>query len=293
MRHITVLIISSNFDPASVNIKNHLLKQTNWEEINSFDQNSVYQNKELKNLIIITINDRKITHENLEKEVKDELGINPKQAIFISRHTSKTGEPTLTVHPIGNYGAAEFGGKNKTLVKSSPKIMTNLLRILNQKAIQEKLYHKICFEVTHHGPYMSIPTLFIEVGSNEEEWVKNKPAEAVAKSLLEHLKEYLYEEDMPKDTPVILGIGGGHYAPRFTDVALEKNVAFGHMIPKYQIEEGNIDDAMLEQAIEKTPNIKGVYFHRKSLKKSQIREYKQWFDQKDIPMISSKELVDL
>ena len=98
---------------------------------------------------------------------------------------------------------------------------------------------------------------------------------------------------MPKDTPVILGIGGGHYAPRFTDVALEKNVAFGHMIPKYQIEAGNIDDAMLEQAIEKTPNIKGVYFHRKSLKKSQIREYKQWFDQKDIPTVSSKELVDL
>ena len=293
MRHITVLIISSNFDPASVNIKNHLLKQTNWEEINSFNQNPVYQSKELKNIIIITINDRKITHENLEKEVKDKLGISPKQAIFISRHTSKTGEPTLTVHPIGNYGTAEFGGKNKTLVKSSPKIMTNLLRILNQKAIQEKLYHKICFEVTHHGPYMNIPTLFIEVGSNKEEWVKNKPAEVVAKSLVEHLKKYLYEEDMPKETPAILGIGGGHYAPRFTDVALEKNVAFGHMIPKYQIEEGNIDDAMLEQSIEKTPNIKGVYFHRKSLKKSQIREYKQWFNQKDIPMISSKELVDL
>ena len=290
---MVVLIISSTIDPASINIKNNILKQTTWKEINTFNDNPVLQHTKMKDIILVTINDRKITHENLEKEVKDKLGINPKQAIFISRHTSKTGEPTLTVHPIGNYGTAEFGGKNKTLVKSSPKIMTNLLRILNQKAIQERLYHKICFEVTHHGPYMGIPTLFIEVGSNKEEWVKSKPAEVVAKSLIEHLKEYLYEEDMPKDTQVILGIGGGHYAPRFTDVALEKNVAFGHMIPKYQIEEGNIDDAMLEQSIEKTPNIKGVYFHRKSLKKSQIREYKQWFDQKDIPMISSKELVDL
>ena len=293
MRHITVLIISSNIDPASVNIKNHLLKQTKWEEINTFNQNPVYQHTEIKNIIMITINDRKITHENLEEEVKEKLEIKPRQAIFISRHTSKTGEPTLTVHPIGNYGTAEFGGKNNTLVKSSPKIMTKLLRILNQNAIKEKLYHKVCFEVTHHGPYMGIPTLFIEVGSNKEEWVKNKPAELVAKSLLEHLKEYLYEEDMPKDTQVILGIGGGHYAPRFTDVALEKNVAFGHMIPKYQIEAGNIDNTMLEQAIEKTPNIKGVYFHRKSLKKSQIREFKQWFDQKDIPSVSSKELADL
>ena len=293
MRHITVLVISSNIDPASVNIKNHLLNQTNWEEINTFNQNPVYQHTEIKNIIMITINDRKITHENLEEDVKEKLKISPKQAIFISRHTSKTGQPTLTVHPIGNYGTAEFGGKNNILVKSSPKIMTNLLRILNQNAIQEKLYHKVCFEVTHHGPYMSIPSLFIEVGSNKEEWVKNKPAKVVAKSLLEHLKKYLYEENMPKDTPVVLGIGGGHYAPRFTDVSLEKNVAFGHMIPRYQIEAGNIDNTMLEQAIEKTPNIKGIYFHRKSLKKSQIRDYKQWFDQKSIPSISSKELTDL
>jgi D-aminoacyl-tRNA deacylase len=293
VRHITVLIISSNIDPASVNIKNHLLKQTKWKEINTFNQNPVYQNTEIKNIIMITINDRKITHENIDKEISGKLEIKPKQAIFISRHTSKTGEPSLTVHPIGNYGKAEFGGKNKTLVESSPKTMTNLLRILNQNAKQEKLYHKICFEVTHHGPYIGIPTLFIEVGSNKDEWVKNKPAKTVAKSLLEHLKTYQYEEDMPKDTPVIIGIGGGHYAPRFTDVALEKNVAFGHMIPRYQIEAENIDDTMLEQAIQKTPNIEAVYFHRKSLKKSQIREYKQWFDQKGIPSISSKELEGL
>jgi D-aminoacyl-tRNA deacylase len=293
VRHITVLIISSNIDPASLNIKNHLLKQTKWEEINSFENNPVYQKKDEKDIIMITINDRKITHDNLDDELKKKLKILPKQAIFISRHTSKTGEPTLTVHPIGNYGKAEFGGKNKTLVKSAPKTMTSLLRLLNQNAKEEKLYHKVCFEVTHHGPFLKIPTLFIEVGSTEEEWIKTKPGKVVAQSLLQHFKKYLYEEDMPKDMPVILGVGGGHYAPRFTDVALEKEVAFGHMVPRYQIEAGNINDEMLEQAIAETPNITAVYFHRKSLKKSQIREYKQWFESNGIRSVSSKKLPDL
>ena len=293
MRYITILIISSTIDPASNNIKNHLLELSKWEEIDSFNQNPVFKNSEWENIILITISDRKITHENIDKEIKDKLKIDPKLAIFISRHTSKTGKPTLTVHPIGNYGKAEFGGKQNTLVKSSPKTMTNLLRILYKITKNEKLYHKVCFEVTHHGPYLEIPTLFIEVGSTEEEWVNAKPAKVVAQTLLQHFKNYQYEEDIPKEIPVIIGVGGGHYAPRFTDVALEKKVAFGHMIPRYQIETENKAEDMFEQALQTTPNVKAVYFHRKSLKKSQIRDYKEWFEQRGIPSISSKELEDL
>jgi len=293
VRTITVLIISSTTEPASANIKKELLKQSNWEEINTFYNNPVYRNTKMKDVVIITINDEKITHEDLDKEVEEKLGIKPKQAIFISRHTSKTGEPTLTVHPIGNYGEAQFGGKTKTLVKTSQKLMTQLLRILKKNAKKEKLYHKVCFEVTHHGPYMNIPTLYVEVGSTEEEWEKQKPAEIVAKSTLELLELYHCEEDLPNDIPVLLGVGGGHYAPRFTDVILEKNAAFGHMIPRYHIDAGNIDGEMFEKALQATPNVKAVYLHRKSLKKSQIREYKEWFENRGIPAISSKELVDL
>jgi len=171
--------------------------------------------------------------------------------------------------------------------------MTQLLRILNKNAKKEKLYHKVCFEVTHHGPYLNIPTMYIEVGSTEEEWKKQKPAEIVAKSTLELLGQYRCEEDMTDEVPVLLGVGGGHYAPRFTDVVLEKNVAFGHMIPRYHIDAGNIDDEMFEKSLQATPNAKAVYFHRKSLKKSQIREYKEWFENRGIPAISSKDLPDL
>jgi len=291
--NITVLIVSSSLDPASINIKERILEQSEWEEIDTFYNNPVFRHLNMKDIVIITINDRKIIHENLDKEIEEKLKLKPKQAIFISRHTSKTGAPTLTTHPIGNYGDAQFGGKPKTLSKSSPRLMTHLLRILKKNAKQANLYHKVCFEVTHHGPYISIPTLFVEVGSNEEEWIKKEPADIVAKSVLALLTSYHYEEDFTDDIPILVGIGGGHYAPRFTDVALEKKIAFGHMIPSYHIDAGNINDEMFEKALQATPNVKGVYFHRKALRKSLVSEYKEWFENIGIPSVSSKELPDL
>jgi D-aminoacyl-tRNA deacylase len=289
---MTVLIIASNKDPASINIKKNLLKISSWEEINSFCDNIVYRHYNMKDVVIITLNDRKIMHENIDKEVEDKLGIKPKQAIFISRHTSKTGQPTLTVHPIGNYGEAHFGGYEKTLSESSPRLMTCLLRIMKKNAKQANLYHQVCFEVTHHGPYLSIPSFFVEVGSTKDEWEKNDPAYIVAKSVLELLDLYHYEKDLPNDIPILIGVGGGHYAPRFTDVVLEKKASFGHMIPTYQLKSGNINEMILEQVIELTPNVSSGYFHRKALKKSQIRQFKKWFEQRGIPIISSKKLQD-
>jgi D-aminoacyl-tRNA deacylase len=290
---MTTLIISSTQDPASTNIKKSLLRQTEWNEINTFFKNSVYQNKKIKNIYIVTINDKTIIHENIEDQVEKQLKIKPTQVIFISRHRSKSGKPTLTTHPIGNYGKADFGGKDKTLTPTLPRMMAELLRIMKKNATEEKLPHQVCYEVTHHGPYMKTPTMFAEVGSNEKEWNKEKPANTVAKSLLELLNKCQYEKNTSNNIPVLIGIGGGHYAPRFTDVALNKKSAFGHMIPSYHIKQGNINTKIFKKAIKATPNVKAVYFHRKALKKSQVTEYGKWFEKQKIPVISSKDLEDL
>jgi D-aminoacyl-tRNA deacylase len=284
---MTILLIASKKDPASINIKNCLLNLSKWYTIDNLYQNNVYKNKNY-NLIIITINDKKIFHDNIDIEVQKELGLKPKLAIFISRHNSKTGNPTLTVHPIGNYGKALFGGKDKKLIKTSPIIMTELLRILKYNANKNNLYHNVCFEVTHHGPDISIPSLFIEVGSNIEEWKKTLPANIVANTLIQYFKLNNNEDDY-SNIPVIIGMGGGHYAPRFTDVALEKKVAFGHMIPTYQINSGTIDINTINRAIDNTPNFKGIYIHKKALKKSQVTEFKNLLKKNDIKVFSSKE----
>ena len=48
MKKISVLIVSSNEDPASTNIKKGLLEQSNWKEIDTFFNNPVYKNSRLK-----------------------------------------------------------------------------------------------------------------------------------------------------------------------------------------------------------------------------------------------------
>ena len=290
---MTVLIISSTEDPASTNIKNSLLEQTTWDEHGTFYNSPVFRHASMNNLVIVTIPDKKIRHENIDTEIYEQLHIEPKIAIFLSRHRSKMGEPTLTVHPIGNFGDAKFGGKPKTLIPAAPRMMTHLLRLIKKNLQPTDLKYQVCYEVTHHGPFLKIPTLFVEVGSTEIQWQQKEPASIIASSLLELLAKYHYEEEYPNDIPVLLGIGGGHYAPRFTEVALAKKIAFGHMIPTYQIDGGNIDDEILEKTIQATPNINGVYLHKKELKKSQVTHYRNWFENKGISIISSKNLPDL
>jgi D-aminoacyl-tRNA deacylase len=287
---MTVLIISSSEDPASTNIKTSLLEQTTWEEHGTFYNTPVYRHVSMDNLVIVTIPDKKKRHENIDTEVHEQLHLNPKIAIFLSRHRSKMGEPSLTVHPIGNFGDAEFGGQPKTLVPTAPRMMIHLLRLIKKNLQSTDLRYQVCYEVTHHGPLLKIPTLFVEVGSTEAQWQQKEPASIIATSLLELLTIYHYEEEFPKDIPVLLGIGGGHYAPRFTDVAFQKKVAFGHMIPSYHIDTGIIDWMMIQQAIQNTPDMQGVYLHKKALKKSQVTEYKQLFNDHDIPVISSEDL---
>jgi D-aminoacyl-tRNA deacylase len=290
---MTVLIISSTEDPASTNIKNSLLEQTTWEEHGTFYNTPVFRHALMNNLVIVTIPDKKIRHENIDTEIYEQLRIEPKIAIFLSRHRSKMGEPTLTVHPIGNFGDAKFGGKPKTLVPAAPRMMTHLLRLIKKNLQPTDLKYQVCYEVTHHGPFLKIPTLFVEVGSTEIQWQQKEPAYIIASSLLELLAKYHYEEEYPNNIPVLLGIGGGHYAPRFTEVALTKRIAFGHMIPTYQIDGGNIDDEILKKTIQATPHIEGIYLHKKELRKSQVTQYRTWFENKGISIISSKELLDL
>jgi D-aminoacyl-tRNA deacylase len=115
----------------------------------------------------------------------------------------------------------------------------------------------VCYEVTHHGPFLSTPAFFIEIGSTELEWKNETVAQVIAEVIL----------DMPqcnnKKDEIAIGIGGGHYAPRFTDIALKKKLAFGHMVPAYH--QDCLDQSMIDQLMSSTPNVETVYFHGKTI----------------------------
>jgi D-aminoacyl-tRNA deacylase len=170
--------------------------------------------------------------------------------------------------------------------------MTEGYRLLLKNANKyygEQLEHSTSFEVTHHGPLLDTPSFFIEIGSDDSAWGDKVAGKVIAQTIIDLLTPGL--EAQLKDYPVVIGIGGGHYAPRHSDVARKKQVSFGHMIPNYALEA--ISDRMLIRALERTPNAEGVYFHRKALKKPRYRELKTFFSGKGYKVLQSDDLEEI
>ena len=155
----------------------------------------------------------------------------------------KTRENTIRTHTTGNFGDALYGGYARTLSKAPALHMLKALKTLKEIRDEKNLPYDVTYEVTHHGPTLNTPVMFVESGSTEEEWTDEEALEAVAEAIVASLEP-------EKTDKVAIGVGAGHYAPDFTRLALEENVAFGHMAPKYVAE--FLDEAMLIQMVEKT-----------------------------------------
>ncbi len=197
--------------------------------------------------------------------------------IFASRHRAESRIPTLTVHPIGNYSAADFGGKPGTLSMSAPQFMTSALRSLSVNA--KGLGFNVSFETTHHGPILNSPAFYIEIGSYEELWGREDAAEAIAKTIISVRDDGF---------PVIVCVGGGHYAPRFTEVALARKVAIGHMAANYALD--SLSPEMISQMASMSGGARKVYFHKKGMPKPAYRVLRERFSSNGMEEISSEDL---
>ncbi|MBI4999938.1 MAG: D-aminoacyl-tRNA deacylase [Euryarchaeota archaeon] len=271
-----ILIVSSREDPASANIRGRLLEAATWEGLG--DRLMKHNNS-----LLYDIDDIHITHDDVDGEVRALTDAQIECVIYASRHKSASGKRTLTVHPIGNYGVADFGGRPGALPPSAPQLMTEALRGLATNA--RGLPYGVSFEVTHHGPYIKTPTFYIEIGSSDEYWGDVEAAKAIAKTILGVIS-------LPRrDSPVAIGIGGGHYAPRFTEVALARNVAFGHMVPGYALESDA--EAHIKLAKESTPGATLAYFHRKAMKGPQHKALSEYVESIGLKAVSSDDLPKL
>jgi len=271
-----ILIVSSREDPASTNIGERLLEAAPWEKLGD-------RLLRQGNSLLYGIDDIHITHDNVDGEVRKLTDAPIECVIYASRHKSASGKRTLTVHPIGNYGTAEFGGRPGTLPPSAPQLMTEALRRLSINA--RGLPYGVSYEVTHHGPLIGTPTFYIEIGSSEEFWGDVDAARAIAKTILEIIS-------LPRrNSPVAIGIGGGHYAPRFTEVALSRDVAFGHMVPGYALEQDA--EAHIKLAKESTPGAMLAYFHKKAMKKPQHKALSEFVETIGLKVVSSEDLPKL
>ena len=172
-------------------------------------------------------------------------------AIFMSRHSSASGIPAMTVHPMGNWGPeAKLGGMPRTLSVAAPSPMLSILHILfgSYKDIA------VTYEATHHGPALSVPALFAEFGGSESTINSTEYAKRLAGAVHSFCESYSANRKGEKTSRVVIGIGGTHYPKRFTSLAIEKGYAFSHMMPKHAIlnPDGTDNIGMLEQAIERS-----------------------------------------
>ncbi len=166
--------------------------------------------------------------------------------IFASKHQSEKKEKTLSIHAPGNWRKADFGGESGKICGSSGLFQKFLFEKLCENAKKFKLdEYAITLECTHHGPLLSKPCVFIEIGSTEKEWADRRAAFVISKTIAETIEEF-------KENPyreVAVGIGGPHYCPNFNKIQLDSNVALSHIIPQYSLP---LSEEMIREAIAKT-----------------------------------------
>ena len=187
----------------------------------------------MADVVLIAINSRILWEDHLDVRWKDATGEDVSEVIFPSRHAAKSGKPCLTLHPIGvpHHPLEEeppFGGQSGFAPPPNPRIAP-WWRLLHQKwnvhAIPD---FSLSLEVTHHGPILNVPSLFIEVGSTEPYW-------PILEGLGLTTASSTTWQSHNQGEPVLVTLGGGHYAPKANKLALEPNVWLGHMLANHSL----------------------------------------------------------
>ncbi len=162
------------------------------------------------------------------------------EVIFPSRHSAASGQPSLTVHPVGIPHIGEedeipFGGKPASCPPPNPRLASwyrEILKCGRSSELSEEF--SFTLEVTHHGPWLETPSLFIEIGSTPEHWPRRDAAKILAEIIWQGLGldggDGIGTWDQHKPCKVAVGIGGGHYAPFIGRLAAHEGIWLGHMV---------------------------------------------------------------
>jgi D-aminoacyl-tRNA deacylase len=252
------LIISSELDKAGENIRESLLQRYPFERL----ENNYFYDKN-KDALLVRIKNETIYTDFPEIIIQKEMenyGLTAIDSIFFAtRHKSVAKIPTLTCHTPGNFGNADYGGKDNQVSPSNPlfqKIVLNEIMNLSKKL---DISFEVSLEATHHGPLTGLPTTFIEIGSDETYWGIKEAGDLIASAIYNSLSYNKNE----KPYRIAAGIGGGHYCPKFTEIMLNTDIAIGHVIAKYNTP---VTDSMLRELIKKSEHLDVIFLDWKGIK---------------------------
>ena len=228
-------LILSKMDKASITMLERLKEIENFDDIIESEE---YIRLQSNNRTLIVLNKEMIYYNNIE-EIE-----NSDRFVFLSRHVSKSKKPTLTAHFLGNpSNEAPYGGETMQLAATCPELMKNYMMKLNmQKEVLSE--YEISLEAIHHGPTnISKPCLFIEIGSDLEQWKDERVAEIVVRTVISSIDNQI---DVNK---VGVGLGGPHYSKKFTELLFNTEYAITGYISRHYMNYFNQD--ILKQMIEK------------------------------------------
>ncbi|KAK9278006.1 hypothetical protein L1049_027563 [Liquidambar formosana] len=246
IREMVTLVVATTTDPASIGPASALLAMPGWHPGPSVQDIPSFVNKEVR---LLKHNNSIVREDHLDKRWEEATGESVDEVIFLSRHTAVSNRPALTVHPIGVPHLREgevppAGGKPGWAAPPNPRIGP-WLRLLKNIAESHNLIpeFEVTLEATHHGPLIESPTMFVEIGSTEEYWKRQDAAQAIALLLWEGLGlgGGVAVGDWSRNNgrnKILLGIGGGHYAPRHMDIILNDGVWVGHLLSGYSLPYG-------------------------------------------------------
>ncbi|PKU66115.1 D-aminoacyl-tRNA deacylase [Dendrobium catenatum] len=219
---MVILVVATTADPASIGPASAFLAMPGWTPGPFIDEKiASYANGETR----LLKHERSIVAEDdLDRRWQEATGESVSEVIFLSRHTAVSNRPALTVHPIGvphlRIGdTPPQGGRPAWAAPPNPRVGP-WFRLLRKIAIDQCLVpeFEVTLEATHHGPVVSTPTMFLEIGSTEEYWGRQDAAQAIALGLGLDGGNGVGKWDRNSYNKVLLAIGGGHYVPRHMDI---------------------------------------------------------------------------
>ena len=242
-QQVSILAVNSG-DIASYNQAKYLLAKFNWEDIGAVEGKSAYQYNDVR---MWMFESGILFEDDIDKRWFNQTGELVSEVIFPSRHAAASGKPSLTLHPIGvphliKDEQPKFGGKSgyaappSTRLSSWWKMLQNYVEgtdLANQ--------FELTLEVTHHGPWLEVPALFIEIGSTEETWPHEGAAELLASIISDGMgftsgkNVGLWDGNENAGELVLVTLGGGHYAPRANKLASMDGIWLGHMLATYAL----------------------------------------------------------
>lgn len=276
---MSLVLVESTPDPASVGIADALRASGPWKEA----PGATFRRwrRADPDAVLVRLEEHHLHAEGLDARLRAG-GIMADVILFLSRHVSQTGRPSLAVHPLGNLVQADYGGQAGRLTPVAGAWLTQALRELAHARDEHHFPAAVTFETTHHGPLLSTPASFIELGSTEREW-SDPAGHAVIARAVERLIV-----SPPPSFPIMVGLGGGHYAPRFTEAALTKQVHYAHMIPTHHALAVADVEVVAAEVVRASPGAGGVHYHDGTLPAAKRDAWLAAFEKHGLPRVESR-----